>query len=135
MAVAAKSLSIVLGTPTTGMPLSSTRVKIGRPYCCATAYTEVGVEKWKPPSPTTLITRRVFPTVTRTATGTNGEAWPVVARALDARGVMVSAFFYPVVPHGGARIRTQMSAALTQDDLDFALEAFASAAKEVRAIR
>jgi glycine C-acetyltransferase len=58
-----------------------------------------------------------------------------LARALDARGVMVSAFFYPVVPHGGARIRTQMSAALTADDLDFALEAFASAAKEVRAIR
>ena len=58
-----------------------------------------------------------------------------LARALDARGVMVSAFFYPVVPHGGARIRTQMSAALTQDDLDFALEAFASAAREVRAIR
>ena len=32
------------------------------------------------------------------------------ARALDARGVMVSAFFYPVVPHGRARIRTQMNA-------------------------
>src|SRR3990167_4226883 len=59
----------------------------------------------------------------------------VVGAALAARGVMVSAFFYPVVPHGGARIRTQMSAALTTDDLDFALEAFASAAKEVRAIR
>lgn len=58
-----------------------------------------------------------------------------LAKALEARGVMVSAFFYPVVPHGGARIRTQMSAALTTDDLDFALEAFASAAKEVRAIR
>ena len=57
------------------------------------------------------------------------------ARALDARGVMVSAFFFPVVPRGGARIRTQMNAALTVDDLDFALDAFASAAKEVRAIR
>lgn len=57
------------------------------------------------------------------------------ARALDARGVMVSAFFYPVVPHGQARIRTQMNAALTTDDLDFALAAFEAAAREVRAIR
>jgi glycine C-acetyltransferase len=57
------------------------------------------------------------------------------ARALEARGVMVSAFFYPVVPRGGARIRTQMNAALTMEELDFALDAFASAAKEVRAIR
>ena len=57
------------------------------------------------------------------------------ARALDARGVMVSAFFYPVVPHGGARIRTQMNAALSTDDLDFALASFEAAGKEVRAIR
>lgn len=56
------------------------------------------------------------------------------ARALDARGVMVSAFFYPVVPHGQARIRTQMNAALITDDLDFALAAFEAAGKEVRAI-
>jgi glycine C-acetyltransferase len=52
------------------------------------------------------------------------------ARALDARGVMVSAFFYPVVPHGRARIRTQMNAKLTLEDLDFALEAFAAAGRE-----
>lgn len=52
------------------------------------------------------------------------------ARALDARGVMVSAFFYPVVPHGRARIRTQMNAKLSLDDLDFALEAFQSAGRE-----
>jgi glycine C-acetyltransferase len=57
------------------------------------------------------------------------------ARALDARGVMVSAFFFPVVPRGAARIRTQMNAKLTVDDLDFALGAFEAAAKEVRAIR
>ncbi len=57
------------------------------------------------------------------------------ARALDTRGVMASAFFYPVVARGAARIRTQMSAALTVDDLDIALEAFAAAAKEVKAIR
>ena len=52
------------------------------------------------------------------------------ARALDARGVMVSAFFYPVVPHGRARIRTQMNAALAAADLEFALEAFVAAGKE-----
>ena len=53
------------------------------------------------------------------------------ARALDARGVMVSAFFFPVVPRGLARIRTQMNAALTQGDLDFGLAAFAEAGREV----
>ena len=53
------------------------------------------------------------------------------AKALDARGVMVSAFFFPVVPRGAARIRTQMNAALTRADLDFALEAFAVAGREV----
>ena len=53
------------------------------------------------------------------------------AAALDRRGVMVSAFFFPVVPRGAARIRTQMNAALTREDLDFALEAFAAAGREV----
>ena len=53
------------------------------------------------------------------------------ARALDARGVMVSAFFFPVVPRGAARIRTQMNAALTREDLDFALNAFQAAGREV----
>ena len=57
------------------------------------------------------------------------------ARALDKAGILASAFFHPVVPRGAARIRTQMSAALTVDDLDMALDAFAAAAKEVRAIR
>ena len=52
------------------------------------------------------------------------------ARALDARGVMVSAFFFPVVPRGAARIRTQMNAALTRADLEFALDAFAAAGRE-----
>ena len=56
------------------------------------------------------------------------------ARALDGRGVMVSAFFYPVVPHGRARIRTQMNAKLSLQDLDFALSAFAEAGREVGVI-
>ena len=53
------------------------------------------------------------------------------AAALDRRGVMVSAFFFPVVPKGSARIRTQMNAALTREDLMFGLEAFAAAGREV----
>lgn len=57
------------------------------------------------------------------------------ARALDARGVMVSAFFFPVVPRGSARIRTQMNAALTRNDLDIALDAFAAAGRDVGALR
>ena len=57
------------------------------------------------------------------------------AAALDARGVMVSAFFFPVVPRGGARIRTQMNAALTFEDLDFALQAFEAAGKEAKVLR
>lgn len=40
------------------------------------------------------------------------------------QGVYVVAFSFPVVPRGKARIRTQMSAALTRDDLDRALAAF-----------
>lgn len=57
------------------------------------------------------------------------------ARALDARGVMVSAFFFPVVPRGAARIRTQMNAVLTREDLDFALAAFAAAGTETGVLK
>ena len=53
------------------------------------------------------------------------------ARALDGEGVMVSAFFFPVVPRGQARIRTQMNAALTKEDLEFGLAAFGRAGKKV----
>ena len=47
------------------------------------------------------------------------------------QGVFVSGFFYPVVPKGSARIRTQMSAGLTLADLDRALIAFEKAGKEL----
>ena len=53
-----------------------------------------------------------------------------MAKALFERGVYVSGFFYPVVPKGRARIRTQMNAALTRTDLDQALSAFAEAGRE-----
>lgn len=56
------------------------------------------------------------------------------AQALAARlfelGVYVSGFFFPVVPKGRARIRTQMNAALTRADLDKALAAFEQAGRE-----
>ncbi len=52
-----------------------------------------------------------------------------LAQALDARGVFVAGFFFPVVPKGQARIRTQMSAALSEADVDFAVSAFADAGK------
>ncbi len=57
------------------------------------------------------------------------------ARALDARGVMVSAFFYPVVPHGRARIRTQMSAAHTPAQIGQAVAAFAKVGRALGAIQ
>ncbi|KAA0972096.1 glycine C-acetyltransferase [Aureimonas fodinaquatilis] len=57
-----------------------------------------------------------------------------MAAALDERGVYVAGFFFPVVPKGKARIRTQLSAALTDDDIDFAVSAFKDAGKAVGVI-
>ncbi|MGR3434830.1 MAG: glycine C-acetyltransferase [Shimia sp.] len=57
-----------------------------------------------------------------------------MAARLYELGVYVSGFFYPVVPKGRARIRTQMNAALTRDDLDRGLAAFAQAGRDVGAI-
>lgn len=51
------------------------------------------------------------------------------AAHIRENGVYVVAFSYPVVPNGLARIRTQMSAALSQDDLDAAIAAFSAAQK------
>ena len=55
-----------------------------------------------------------------------------MADAILARGVYVRAFSYPVVPKGRARIRTQLSASLTREDLDTAIRAFVEARSEVR---
>ena len=52
------------------------------------------------------------------------------AAAMLEEGVYVVAFSYPVVAKGKARIRTQMSAALTREDLEFALQAFAKVKKK-----
>ena len=53
-----------------------------------------------------------------------------LAARLFEHGVYVAGFFFPVVPKGKARIRTQMNAALTRDQLDRALDAFAKAGRE-----
>ncbi|HYX82279.1 MAG TPA: glycine C-acetyltransferase [Gemmatimonadales bacterium] len=47
-----------------------------------------------------------------------------MSELLLAEGVFVTGFGYPVVPQGHARVRCQLSAAHTSDDLDFALRAF-----------
>ena len=57
--------------------------------------------------------------------GDAGLSQQISARLLEL-GVYVIGFFYPVVPQGQARIRVQLSAAHTRDDLDFALEQFAA---------
>jgi glycine C-acetyltransferase len=47
-----------------------------------------------------------------------------MSELLLAEGVFVTGFGYPVVPQGHARVRCQLSATHTRDDLDFALRAF-----------
>ena len=54
-----------------------------------------------------------------------------MAAALLARGIYVIGFSYPVVPKGQARIRTQMSAAHSSEDVDRAIEAFTAVGREM----
>ena len=61
-------------------------------------------------------------------------AQDMAARLFD-EGVYVSGFFFPVVPRGQARIRTQMNASLTKDDLDHALTAFETVGKAVGVLK
>lgn len=58
-----------------------------------------------------------------------------MAAKLFEEGVYVSGFFFPVVPRGQARIRTQMNAALTREELDRALAAFGKVGKELGIIQ
>jgi glycine C-acetyltransferase len=53
------------------------------------------------------------------------------AQRLYDLGVLVTGFFYPVVPLGQARVRVQLSAAHTREQLDLALAAFAQAGREL----
>jgi glycine C-acetyltransferase len=54
-----------------------------------------------------------------------------MANALYIEGIFVTGFAYPVVPMGKARIRTQMSASLTTEQLDQAITAFAKVGREM----
>ena len=54
-----------------------------------------------------------------------------MAQRLLEKGVHVIGFSYPVVPEGQARIRTQISACHTRDDLDFAIEKFGQVSREL----
>ncbi len=53
------------------------------------------------------------------------------AKRMMAKGIYVVAFSYPVVPKGKARIRTQLSAAHTKEDLDFAVKCFIEVREEM----
>ncbi len=63
--------------------------------------------------------------------GDAAKSQKFAARMLD-KGVYVIGFFYPVVPHGTARIRTQVSAAHSREDLEFAVNAFAEVNEELK---
>ena len=54
-----------------------------------------------------------------------------MASKLLEKGIYVIGFFYPVVPKGEARIRVQISAAHSKEDIDFAVAKFAEVKKEL----
>ena len=62
--------------------------------------------------------------------GDAAKSHKFAARMLE-KGVYVIGFFYPVVPHGTARVRTQVSAAHSRGDLEFAINAFAETNDEL----
>ena len=57
-----------------------------------------------------------------------------MADKLLERGIYVIGFSFPVVPRGEARIRTQMSAGLTREQLDQAVAAFTDVGRELKVI-
>ena len=63
--------------------------------------------------------------------GDAAKSQKFAARMLE-KGVYVIGFFYPVVPHGTARVRTQVSAAHSREDLEFAVNAFADVNAELK---
>src|SRR6267154_5331141 len=63
--------------------------------------------------------------------GDAAKSQKFAARMLE-KGIYVIGFFYPVVPHGTARIRTQVSAAHSRQDLEFAVNAFADVNAELK---
>jgi glycine C-acetyltransferase len=65
--------------------------------------------------------------------GDAAKSQKFAARMLE-KGVYVVGFFYPVVPHGTARVRTQLSAAHSREDLEFAVNAFAETNDELKSV-
>ena len=63
--------------------------------------------------------------------GDAAKSQKFAARMLE-KGVYVIGFFYPVVPHGTARVRVQVSAAHSREDLGFAVKAFAETNEELK---
>ena len=57
-----------------------------------------------------------------------------LAQAVNERGIFVVGFSYPVVPRGAARIRVQLSAAHTREQLDRAVSVFAEVGRAVGVI-
>jgi glycine C-acetyltransferase len=57
------------------------------------------------------------------------------AAALQEEGIYVTGFYYPVVPQGQARIRVQLSAAHTIEQLDKGIAAFVKVGKELGVIK
>jgi glycine C-acetyltransferase len=63
--------------------------------------------------------------------GDAAKSQKFAARMLE-KGAYVIGFFYPVVPHGTARVRVQVSAAHSREDLEFAVKAFAETNEELK---
>jgi len=63
--------------------------------------------------------------------GDAAKSQKFAARMLE-KGVYVIGFFYPVVPHGTARVRVQVSAAHSREDLEFAVKAFGQTNDELK---
>ncbi len=57
------------------------------------------------------------------------------AAAMAQEGIFVTGFYYPVVPKGEARIRVQLSAAHTREQLDKAISAFVKVGRELGVIK
>jgi glycine C-acetyltransferase len=57
-----------------------------------------------------------------------------LAKAVNEKGIFVVGFTFPVVPRGQARIRVQISAAHTREQLDRAISVFREAGKALGAI-
>jgi glycine C-acetyltransferase len=65
----------------------------------------------------------------------DAKAAKEMSKRLLEKGVYVIAFSYPVVPEGKARIRVQISAAHTRDQIQTCIDAFAEVGKEMGIIK